>query len=348
MKKSLTIFAFSIFIFQLSSCEKISAPYLSFNEYQIIFDVAPQYIYCLNDNGSNIHELPIRGTFPKCSPDGKYICFYSLDGKLKNNIPLYSLCVYNFDKDSVWILSETVPKSSGHIDLGFDWSFDSKRIVFQSSKDGYHNIYVINADGTDEIKLTSQNYNLLPKFSADGTVISYSSILNNKLITMIMNDDGSKKHIFVDNENSTNPIWSPDGNKIAFCLRDSIFFDIYMVDENETNLVRLTSDRCSYPLAWSPSENRIIFSKIKNELNTFYTMNPDGSDIKRITKPGIYPNNIWVSPDGQKIAFTTFPEKNKPTEFPIYLINIDGTGKRNLGIKIRFNLSWRSLDLAPK
>jgi hypothetical protein len=54
-----------------------------------------------------------------------------------------------------------------------DWSPDGKRIVFASFREGLHGIFIMNADGSDQQRLTSQVYAQRPKWSPDGGMIAY-------------------------------------------------------------------------------------------------------------------------------------------------------------------------------
>ena len=57
-----------------------------------------------------------------------------------------------------------------------DFSPDGREISFHSARHGTRDVYVINADGSDERRLTSdeeQSYN--PAFSPDGLRIAYAN-----------------------------------------------------------------------------------------------------------------------------------------------------------------------------
>ncbi len=86
-------------------------------------------------------------------------------------------------------------------------------------------------------------------------------------------------------------------------------------------------------------------------------MNADGSGLRRLTRGPAWDGGPAWSPDGRKIAFTrTIPpgEGSGPWQSDVYVINVDGSGERNLtgdgvssgpvwspdGQKIAFT-SWR-------
>ena len=57
-----------------------------------------------------------------------------------------------------------------------------------------------------------------------------------------------------------------------------------------------------------------------------YTARPDGSDLRRLTDYGVYTAEGVVSPDGQRIVFTSL----KDGDLDIYTMNVDGTGVKRL------------------
>jgi Tol biopolymer transport system component len=54
-------------------------------------------------------------------------------------------------------------------------------------------------------------------------------------------------------------------------------------------------------------------------------MNPDGSGVTRLTNSPEIDNQPAVSPDGNKIAFTSNRDQDVPDDFDIYVMNADGS-----------------------
>lgn len=57
-----------------------------------------------------------------------------------------------------------------------------------------------------------------------------------------------------------------------------------------------------------------------------YTVNTDGSDLRRLTNFGVYTAEGVLSPDGRRIVFTSL----KDGDLDIYTMNVDGTDLRRL------------------
>jgi len=100
------------------------------------------------------------------------------------------------------------------------WSPDSKRIAYVSEAEGKPKIFIMNANGSGQTRLTISPVlgDYYPSFSPDGAQIAYNH-----------QDDLSGGSIWVMNANGTNqhqvspyvrylqhPAWSPDGTLIAF------------------------------------------------------------------------------------------------------------------------------------
>src|SRR5581483_5238621 len=94
------------------------------------------------------------------------------------------------------------------------------KIVYESNRDGNWDLWVMNADGSNNVNLTKTPdvAELYPKVSPDGTKICFCADEGkgeDKVRNLyVMNADGSGRMKIADN--SREPCWSADGSKIAF------------------------------------------------------------------------------------------------------------------------------------
>lgn len=139
------------------------------------------------------------------------------------------------------------------------------------------------------------------------------------------------------------PVWSPDGTRMAFVEKATI----YLADADGRHKKPLTQGQGLKCLAWSPDGRKIAFLSQQPEWAydnyEIYVVNDDGNQKVRLTD--ISAHNLWWifplawSPDSKKIVFITrcYSRNRK-----IYLINADGSGKRQLFQASReiHSLSW--------
>jgi Tol biopolymer transport system component len=128
------------------------------------------------------------------------------------------------------------------------WSPDGRTIAFTRGNNSGTEIYVINADGTDERQLTKVR--------------------------------NPRKYEFV---YTGSPVWSPDGRRIACTSNRTGSFQIYVMSADSSNQRRLTQDKLDdADPAWSPDGSRIAFTSgaypSGYDRNELYVMDADGTD----------------------------------------------------------------------
>ena len=92
------------------------------------------------------------------------------------------------------------------------------KIVFFSYIDGNDEIYVMDANGSNQTRLTNNNVaDVYPVWSPDGTKIAFVSNRDGNYEIYVMDANGLNQTWLTNNSNyDGNPAWSPDGTKIAF------------------------------------------------------------------------------------------------------------------------------------
>jgi len=249
-------------------------------------------IYVMDPDGSNLTNLTnnlflfMPDSDPDWSPDGTKIVF--------------SLNVDEFSQNNIVVMdvngTNAVELTHSSTDFAPVWSPDGNKIAFVSVRDGNLEIYVMNADGSNQINLT-----------------------NNPA------SDGSQ---------GAGPCWSPDGGKIAFASnRGGSGFEIYVMAANGSNPVPLTNrPGDDTDPDWSPDGTKIVFTNYLGPSQDIYVMNADGSNSVRLTNgplPGRNFEPAW-SPDGTKIVFTSTRDGAPVANYEVYVMNTDGSNQTNL------------------
>jgi Tol biopolymer transport system component len=128
-------------------------------------------IYVVNQDGTGLLRLtqsPSSDQDPAWSPDGRRIAFAS--DRTPPVAGAFSLFAMNADGSGVVQLTTTTP------DREPSWSPDGSRIVFQSRRAGNADLFVVDADGSDQQRLTDRPGDELgPAWSPDGRRIAFES-----------------------------------------------------------------------------------------------------------------------------------------------------------------------------
>ena len=205
----------------------------------------------VDQSGAGLTELVSRGLFPSWSPDGKKIAFQSPP-------PRRDVFVLDLRTGAITNLTNDPndPTDDAWDDYRPDWSPDGRKIAFTSNRDGNPEIYVMNANGSEPVRLTFSNgaTSSAPDWSPNGQQIVFQSNRDfYPAFPNIENDPGS---------------------------------EIYVMNADGTEETRLTFNVArDLDPAWSPNGKQIVFDsdRVIAQTKQVYVMNADGSDQRALT-----------------------------------------------------------------
>ena len=194
----------------------------------------------MKSDGSNVvrltHDNFLEGR-PSWTPDGTKIAFSSF---CKLNCDIFTV-----DPD---VGNPTRLAKHKMQDVRPSWSPDGSKIAFISFRDGGMNdpfhVFVMNADGEGRHNLTGDThltYSFSPTWSPDGRKIAFDSQRNFKGYDIyVITADGKELEQLTEDGASWSPAYSPDGTKIAYVSHRDGDYNIYVMDTNGTNAVKIT------------------------------------------------------------------------------------------------------------
>jgi TolB protein len=114
--------------------------------------------------------------------------------------------------------------------------------------------------------------------------------------------------------------WSPDGKTLVYTGGRGGEFDIYSIAADGSGAeVKLTDVKgLDDGPEFTPDGKYIYFNSVRSGTMQIWRMLPDGRNPEQITNDGL---NNWfphISPDGQWIAFISFPKEVDPSQHPYY------------------------------
>ena len=210
------------------------------------------------------------------------------------------------------------------------WSPDGSKIAFMSDRDNDIEIYVMEADGSHQRRLTNApGRDAHPSWSPNGSKIYFQSPRNDPMPQIyVMNADGSEQKQLTHNAGFSGvPLCSPDGSRILFQVnenptRDPSHWQIYVMNADGSRQRNLSKNGANDQVPrWSADGTRILFFSDISGKDQLYVMDADGSHRTRLTKDAFNDHTGVWSHDGKKIAFTS--DRDGPWE--IYTAAADGS-----------------------
>ena len=270
----------------------------------------------LNTNESPT-ELVHSGFLPVFSPDGQQIAFMQLSGK---EFHIETINAAGGDQkrltaDGVVSVNFSVLPYN-RIQTSYNsWSPDSSKIAYISKRNGQYNIWLTNADGSNEAQLTD---------NTDSELYLYC------------------------------PLWSSDGKRIAFTSRTGAgkpIYGVWVIDVETKSAKMVTQQQTFYRLInWTDGNNEIIMASITGseanllaDVSLFQLEINSGKRLELAVLEDAYIANIQMSPDKKAFAFAARREGKDD----LWLIPAAGGAEKRLTNNNDSRLYFSSLAWSP-
>lgn len=188
---------------------------------------------------------------------------------------------------------------------GIHWADDGEKLVFVRSD----RLFVVDITGggirqISEITTRQDgdfDIDLAPNVSPDGTAIAYTTLRYRtgidtdhsfEIATSDL-DGGNIKRLTKNESLETNPVWSPDGTRIAFLSDRDQNWGVYRLytmarDGSDVQSVAPNTRATGDPAVWSPDGKRLAFlsnlatESVEEYAQALYTVSVDGSNLTKV------------------------------------------------------------------
>lgn len=223
------------------------------------------------------------------SPDGTQIAYVAVEGQRQD--------IYVVDVETRDI--RQITRGSGNFNFSPAWSPDGTRIAFRASRDGRPGqLFVVNADGTDQRVLADGSSNVSPLlWSPDGTQILFERAADVRFSQNLSIVDLTTSDVYPLIEGSYNarPAWSPNGESIAFVSRRGGDYALYLMStgDQQPRSTGVPANTYTTP-RWSHDGRQIVFDSWRTGASGIYVINADGTGEQRLTDSALDSNPAWM------------------------------------------------------
>ncbi|MGE0172035.1 MAG: hypothetical protein AB7T49_04590 [Oligoflexales bacterium] len=248
--------------------------------------------------------------------------------------------ISDFDGTDVkQITFDNVPHLSPH------FSPDGKFLTFTSFKARNPDLYLFDLATGKTKKLSGEpGLNSGGQWAKNGKVIAFTGSKDGDSDIYLISPSGADRRVFIKGSGlDVDPTFSPDGQSLAFVsgrFGNPHIFVATLQWLSDTNLRVLKDRRLTYAgwynatPDWSFDSKKIAFAGYDKDIDRFdiFIMNPDGTQLERLTlRKGDNESPTW-SPNGQLILFQSnrLNDKDVKGRPQLYIMDRDGANQRLL------------------
>jgi TolB protein len=156
-------------------------------------------------------------------------------------------------------------------------------------------------------------------------------------IYLVQAATGETKRLTESQFDNTQPVWSPDGARIAFVSRRENCSNLWLMNADGTGAraVTVKHTNCAHP-RWSPDGTRIAFSSTKEGRPDVFVVEVATGAVTNLTTSKIACGEPEWSADGKKLSYTYYAGPAYTTR----TVRANGTGHESLGGETAVDAVW--------
>jgi serine/threonine protein kinase len=209
---------------------------------------------------------------------------------------------------------------------------DGNEIFFASRRENAFFLYSMNSDGTAVSRFGSPTVSGLaaPAVSPDGQHVVFTAAdAGSQNLWIAARDESNLIQLTHTSGNNVDPVWSPDGTRIAFASdrEGEIQHFIMNADGSDVRKVDVNVPKQGGRSDWSPDGRWLAFYAGPGNSRDIYLAAVDGTVVYQLTNTS---SNLApsFSPDGKWIVFTSYRDDDGDGE--LFIMRIDGSDIRQL------------------
>jgi TolB protein len=229
--------------------------------------------------------------------------------------------------------------------LSPSWSKDGKFVTFTSYEDGNPDMFIYEVATGKRRKLSGRKgLNSGANWSANNKLVAFTGSVEGDADIYTIEPDGGKAKVLIRGPGlDVDPQFSPDGKWMAFVsgrFGNPHIFRAELKWEGETSVRVVADKRLTYAgwynatPGWAPDSDRLAFAGYDRDIDRFdlFVMNPDGTNLERLTIRAGDNERPSFSPNGQMIVFHSNRTQGRDVKgtAQLYVMNRDGSGQRQL------------------
>ena len=157
-------------------------------------------------------------------------------------------------------------------------------------------------------------------FIAGGLIFFYACKEDEEII----DEENSYGTVILLKEGGQSPLWSPDGERIAYLMDGKL----YVMKSDGSDNFLLTS-QIYETMKWSPSGAELAYLDYRGGPSAIYKIGVDGNNEIKLTGAEVSAGYFSWSPDGERIVY-----ESSDIKMDMYIVNKDGSGNHKVDIPI--------------